>query len=158
MNPNSAPLQNTEAKKEKKSKAAQIAGIASTVLWILGFVLTFTVRAGNPFVWLGDALLLIGFWPLLWVWRPGWPWIIFGLLNMAIGFLLEIAYHLPTDTFTNEMILVRNHLRDHHSVITWILIGAVSTIFGFVRTFKQIYGWLRNRADKRKDTDAVSGS
>ena len=62
MNPNSAPLQNTEAKKEKKSKAAQIAGIASTVLWILGFVLTFTVPAGNPFVWLGDALLLIGFW------------------------------------------------------------------------------------------------
>lgn len=144
--------------KKPKSKAARNAGIAATVLWIISIILTCTIPAGTRFVFLGDALLLIGFFPLLWVWRPGWPWIVFGLLNIFIGFFLEIAYQLPEQTFTPEMIAVRNHLRDQHNALTWMLLGFGSFVFGLVRTIRQIIGWVsqrRNRTSKQDDT--VSG-
>jgi hypothetical protein len=138
------------AEGKPKWSRARIAGILSTVLWVLGIILTFAVPIGSPFIFLGDALLLIGFWPLLWLWKPGWPWIIFGLLNVFIGFFLEIAYVLPETNFTYEMKVVRNHLRDQHSAITWILIGAVSAIYGVVLTAKQIYDWFTRRAMKKQ--------
>jgi hypothetical protein len=141
-----------EASSEGKPKHARgrIAGILSTVLWVLGIILTFAIPIGSPFIFLGDALLLLGFWPLLWLWRPGWPWIIFGVLNIFIGFFLEIAYVLPDTTFTYEMKVVRNHLRDQHSAITWMLIGAVSAIYGVGLTTKQIYDWCVRRAKKEQ--------
>ncbi len=133
-----------------KWSRARIAGVLSTVFWVLGIVLTISVPAWSRFVFLGDALLLIGFCPLLWLWKPGWPWIIFGLLNTFIGFVLEIAYYLPDTTFTYEMKVVRNHLRDQHSAITWILIGVVSAIYGIGLTAFQIYQWCVRRAAKNR--------
>ena len=144
-----------------KKRSGRIAGIIATVLWIVGFILTVAVPAGNPFVFLGDALLLIGFWPLLWLWSPGWPWIVFGLLNMAIGFLLEIAYVLPDALFlqnpvpgadVHAVLAVRNHLRDQHSAITWIIIGFISTAFGLVRTGRQVFAWIASKKVKASST------
>jgi hypothetical protein len=137
---------------KSKSPKGKIAGAVSTIAWVVGFVLTFAIPAGNRFVWLGDALLLIGFWPLLWLWRPSWPWMIFGVLNMAIGFLLEVAYFLPDTTFTYEMKVVRNHLKEQHSAITWILIGFVSTVFGLIRAVRQIWSWFAARARAAQGT------
>jgi len=142
---------------EKKHARGRIAGIIATVLWVVGFILTFAIPAGSPFVFLGDALLLIGFWPLLWLWRPGWPWIIFGLLNIFIGFWLQIAYVLPDSLFLenpvpgadpHHVIAVRNHLRDQHSAITWIIIGFLSTVFGVGKTGFDIWSWFaaKNRS------------
>jgi hypothetical protein len=129
-------------KKPAKSGAAKIAGIASTVLWVVGFALDFVIPAKTRFTWVPDFLLLIGFWPLLWIWRPGWPWIIFGVLNIAIGFLLEMAYQMPDTNFTTEMKIVLNHMRNMHSSLTWIIIGFISAVFGVIRTIKQIWTWV----------------
>jgi uncharacterized membrane protein YfcA len=138
-----------EKKKPTKARAAKIAGLAATILWVAGFAILFIIPAKSPFIWLSDFLLLLGFWPLLWIWRPGWPWIIFGVLNMAIGFFLEIAYALPDTNFTPEMKIVRNHLHDMHSSLTWILVGFVSALFGVFRTNKQIWQWITARSKQK---------
>jgi len=114
--------------------AAKVAAAGSTVLWILGFVLCFVIPAGSRYIWVPDALLLLGFCPFLWFFRPGWPWIIFGLLNMSVGFILELMIFIPDVTFTQEMKLVRKHLAEQHSAITWIIIGFISVLLGVVRT------------------------
>ena len=144
-----------KAEKPKKSKAAKNAGLAATILWVLGFLLTCFLPPRSTFVWTGDALLLIGFWPLLWIWRPGWPWLVFGLLNLAIGFILEIAFVLPETSFTKEMIAVRNHLHDSHSALTWMFIGIISAIVGLVRMIRHLSQWI---AAKAKKNDATTGS
>ncbi len=53
------------ADKSKSMSASKIAGIVSAVLWIVGFALAFVVPSTSPFMWVPDALLLIGFFPLL---------------------------------------------------------------------------------------------
>jgi len=143
--------------KPKKTKAAKVAGLAATILWVLGFLLTCLLPPRSTFVWLGDALLLIGFWPLLWIWRPGWPWLVFGVLNTAIGCLLAIAPYLPETNFTHEMIVVRNHLRDSHSALTWMFIGIISAVVGLVRMICHLCQWIAKRSKQsRATTDGAS--
>jgi hypothetical protein len=137
-----------ETVKKKKTGAAKIAAIVSTVLWILGFALAFVVPAGSPFGWVPDGMLLVGFWPLLYAWRPGWPWLVFGILNVIIGFLLLVAAYIPVTNFTPEMIIVRKHLAEQHSPFTWMTIGIVSTIFGVTRMTTHLIVWLRSRTKK----------
>jgi hypothetical protein len=152
-------------KSTPKKRSGRTAGIIATALWMIGFILTVAVPAGSPFVFLGDALLLIGFWPLLWLWSPGWPWIVFGLLNIGIGFFLEIAYVLPDALFwqnpvpgadVHAVLAVRNHLRDQHSAITWIIVGFISTVYGLIRTGRQIFAWIANK--KANPSRTVTGA
>jgi hypothetical protein len=138
----------TTAEKSRKSKAAKVAGLAATILWVLGFLLTCILPPRSTFVWTGDALLLIGFWPLLWIWRPGWPWLVFGVLNLAIGCILEISYYIDASTFTKEMIVVRDHLRDSHSALTWMFIGIISAVVGIVRMIRHLFQFIANKSKK----------
>src|SRR5215475_5425128 len=111
-----------ESKKEdsaKKPSMAKRLGVATTVIWVIAFLLIFVVPKGSPYIWVSDALLLIGFWPLLFIWRPGWPWLLFGICNIAIGFLLLIAVYLPDSNFTPQMVAVKKHIADAHSPFTW---------------------------------------
>lgn len=132
---------------KKKSKGGKLAGISSTVLWVLGFALAFVIKPG-PQIWIPDTLLLLGFCPLLWVFKPGWPWIVFGVLNCVIGFFLELMVFIPDATFTNEMKIVRQHLAEQHCAIAWILIGLASTVVGIIRTARDIFVFLRKRVSK----------
>jgi lipid-A-disaccharide synthase-like uncharacterized protein len=50
------------------------------------------------------------------------------------------------------MKLVREHMHDMHSSLTWIVIGLISLIFGIIRTVKQIWCWI---AEKRKKKDVL---
>ncbi len=137
-----------EPVKKKKRGAAKVAAIASTVLWILGFALAFVVPATSPFGWVPDGMLLVGFFPLLYAWRPGWPWLVFGVLNVCIGFLLLVAAYIPDTNFTRDMIIVRKHLAEQHSPFTWMTIGVVSTIFGITRMSAHLIEWIMARAKK----------
>ena len=144
------------AKAKKKTGGAKVAAIASTVLWILGFGLAFVIPARSPFGWVPDGMLLVGFFPLLYAWRPGWPWVVFGVLNTVVGFLLLIAFYIPDTNFTNEMIIVRKHLAEQHSPFTWMTIGIASTIFGIVRMTIHLFQWIKARSDRKRAANALS--
>ena len=123
----------TTKKSTAKSGLAKRAGLASTVIWVIAFALIFIVPKTSPYIWVSDALLLIGFWPLLLIWRPGWPWLIFGICNIAIGFLLLISIYLDDSNFTPQMVAVKKHIADAHSPFTWMTIGCLSSFYGIAR-------------------------
>jgi len=159
------------AKPGKRMTASKIAGIVSAVLWIVGFALAFVIPADNPLIWIPDALLLIGFFPLLFFWKPSWPWLVFGILNVIIGFVLLVGTFIPVDTLTGEMkkareqltaqnspyasvfsetstaqmAQVHTHLVKQHSPWTWMLIGVFSTVYGLVRMIKNIFKWAAKK-------------
>ncbi len=159
------------AETSKKMSASKIAGIVSAVLWILGFALAFVIPADNPLMWVPDALLLIGFFPLLFFWKPSWPWLVFGVLNVIIGFVLLVGTFIPVETLTSEMNKAREqltaqkspyvsvfsesstqqmahvhtHLVKQHSPWTWMIIGIVSTIYGIVRMIKNMIKWAAKK-------------
>ena len=159
------------AKPGKRMTASKIAGIVSAVLWIVGFALAFVIPADNQLIWIPDALLLIGFFPLLFFWKPSWPWLVFGILNVIIGFVLLVGTFIPVDTLTGEMkkareqltaqnspyasvfsetstaqmAQVHTHLVKQHSPWTWMLIGVFSTVYGLVRMIKNIFKWAAKK-------------
>ena len=134
--------------KNKLTKTQVVLNWTATIFWILGFALAFVIPAKSKFIFLPDALLLIGFWPFLWQWRFSLRWIIFGVLNMGIGFILQISEYLPNEKFTHEMILAKEHLANQHSPITWIVVGFVSTVFGLIRFFKNTILWVARKLNK----------
>lgn len=58
-----------------------IVSVLSTVLWAVSIVLSFVIKPGDSRIFMPDALLLLGFFPLLWLWRRGWITFLFGLLT-----------------------------------------------------------------------------
>lgn len=159
------------AEKKSKMSASKIAGIVSAILWILGFALAFVIPAESPLMWVPDALLLIGFLPLLFFWKPSWPWLVFGILNVVIGFVLLVGTFIPVNTLTTEMkkaeaqltaqkspyasvfsetsaeqmAHVHTHLVKQHSPWTWMLVGVFSTIYGIVRMIKNLIKWAAKK-------------
>lgn len=120
----------------KPAHAGRIVAIATTVLWILAFVLPFMLPPNSILKWLPDTLLLVGFWPLLYLWRPGWPSLVFGVINIIIGSILFIGHFLPADAFpkgAESMLAVRKHIDEQHEPLAWVLVGVVSFGFGIVR-------------------------
>jgi len=126
-------MENKKEETAKKLTLAKRAGLAATVIWVIAFILIFVVPKNSPYIWVSDALLLIGFWPLLLIWRPGWPWLIFGICNIVIGFLLLISIYLDDSNFTPQMVAVKKHIADAHSPFTWITIGCLSSMYGIAR-------------------------
>lgn len=154
-------MENSDSAKKGKTKsgAVKIAGIASTIMWICSFVLLVTFKAGDKNVWISDALLLTGFWPVLFVYKAGWTWFIFGILNMAIGFILEVARQLPEEVFTkaaltSEMMQTKEHVLTMHPCMPWIIIGFFSSLFGAARIIRTIFKWCMklNKAKKQSET------
>lgn len=151
-------------KGKHKSKALKIAGLVCTVMWVIGFILPFVIPARSRYVWVSDCFLLLGFWPLLFIYRAGWTWIVFGLLNILIGFFLEfnkqIPYYLEGSTFwtAEELALkpqfmqVQQHIADMHPCLPWILIGAASTVHGIFRVLKTIVLFIVKLAKKKNST------
>jgi hypothetical protein len=138
-------------KQEKPRKKGSVAAIASTILWVLGFGLAFVIPGNSRFTWVPDTLLLIGFFPVMYIYPAGWTWLVFGILNTAIGFILEIGYHLPDESFPPEVNTLRKGLQATHPTLVWILLGVVCTIFGIIRMVKNTYRFFLRRAQSKKD-------
>src|SRR5271163_2310335 len=100
---------------EKKTGKAKIAALSSTILWVVAFVLLFVIPSGSGYIWLSDFLLLVGFFPLLWVYPAGWTWLIFGILNTFIGVILFIGYYLPN--LASEVEKMRSQFNQFGAVI-----------------------------------------
>ena len=119
-------------------------------MWVVSFALLFVLKPDNPWVWTSDTLLLAGFWPLLFAWRPGWTWLIFGVLNMVIGFLLEVAHHLPAEHFPPAALPLREHVLAMHPMMVWLIIGFLSAVFGLFRIARTIIVWTIKLAKKKE--------
>lgn len=136
-------------KKVEKSRAGKIASIVSCVFWVGGFALAFVIPPGNPFIWVPDTLLLVGFLPLLLLWRFSWPWIVFGLFNFGIGFVLLLLECIPDDAFPAQLHAGKHHLAQYHDWRVWELLGFLAFVYGAGRMTKNIVLWSIARS-KRK--------
>ncbi len=145
--------------KPQKSGSLKIAGTLSMVLWIVGFVLPFALTKDSPYVWVSDTFLLIGFWPLLFYNKAGWTWVVFGVLNIVAGFGLELVQHLvpniPESFWTPEKLAYKpwfmnmhHHITDMHPCLPWIIIGALSTVYGIFRITKTIIKFIIKQTKK----------
>jgi len=148
---------NADGGKKPKSLGLKIAGALSVVLWIVGFVLPFIIPEGSPYVWVSDTFLLTGFLPLLFIYPAGWPWVVFGVLNMAIGFGLEIVLHLqiPEEVWNPQNAQYRSsfeqmhkHINAMHPMLPWLIIGFLSTIYGIARMVKNTARWIAAKMAK----------
>lgn len=159
------------AEADKSRSGKKWATVSSAVLWIVGFILLLVIPAESPLVWVSDALLLLGFFPLLILWKPSWPWLVFGVLNVVIGFVLLVATYLPVESLTSEMAKARQqlveskspyaavfseasaaqmaHVHTHvvkqHSPWTWMIFGVVATIYGCIRMIKNTIKWVAQK-------------
>lgn len=140
----------TESESDRQSPARKVSAVLSAVLWTVGFFLAFVIPKTSPIIWVPDFLLLVGFFPLLFVWKPSWPWLVFGCCNLFIGFVLEVSKFLPDDSLPPEMRLVRAHLVEYHAPMAWMFVGVVALIYGAIRFVKGCLRWFRNRSSGRK--------
>lgn len=133
----------------------KIGAIASALFWCLGILLAFVIKPNSPFIPIPDALLLLGFLPLLFIWRFSFPWIIFGLFNLGIGILLQTIEYLPNDHFPPELLPPKQHLAEYHKPLSWLIVGLVSSLFGLVRFGKNVANWINSRPKKSENADLI---
>ena len=146
MNVNTSDQPNIKPKSHMGKN--KIASIASCVLWTLGFILGFVIPGNSTFSFVPDTLLLVGFFPVLFVYPAGWTWLVFGVLNAAIGFILEVGYQLPDDVFPPDVNHLRKGLQATHPTLVWILLGALCAIFGALRISRTVFRFIKWRAFK----------
>lgn len=140
----------TESGTGRHAPLRKVAAVLSAVLWTVGLFLAFIISPRSPYIWVPDFLLLVGFFPLLLIWNPAWPWLVYGFVNLFVGFMLEVARFVPAESLPADMRLMRAHLADYHHPLTWILVGAASFVYGVTRILK---GWLRWLKEKMSRSD-----
>ncbi len=119
--------------------------ICACVIWVIGFALSFVMKPGSPLIWLPDFLLLAGFLPLLFSYKPAWPWFVFGVGNVLIGVVLEITRFVPEGTFSPAVLPVQEHLNQMHDPLVWVLFGFFSAVCGLIRLLKRIVIMLKSK-------------
>jgi hypothetical protein len=134
-----------------KSRRATIISVA---LWTLSLLLAFMIPAASAFIWLPDALLLIGFLPLLLLWRAHWFTLLFGLFNTFIGFFLLVLENLMLDPavlakFTPQMKVGGTHLVTMHSAWTWMVLGVLASVWGLCGCLHWLYKFIAGRAKSK---------
>jgi len=98
-----------------------------------------------------DAFLLMGFWPLLFASRTRWLWLLFGVLNIFIGFVLLVIRYLPNDDFRSDkrILATKLHLVEYHEPFAWMTVGVLSAATGLVLLTISLVSWLV-RVKKKK--------
>ncbi|MBU6454922.1 MAG: hypothetical protein KGS72_24345 [Cyanobacteria bacterium REEB67] len=129
----------------QKSRPVVLATSASTLLWVLSIILAFVIKPGQSLAFVPDALLLLGFFPLLLLWRRGWVTLLFGLFNTFIGFFLLLLEFLPDAKFSGAMQAMRQHLLSMHSCWTWMIVGVVALAWGALSLAVTVTSWLLKR-------------
>jgi hypothetical protein len=97
------------------------------------------------FIYVPDVMLMFGFFPLLFLWRFSWTWLIFGVLNIGIGLLLQVIEYSPDNLFPPDLLTPKHHLAQFHPPIVWWLTGFLAVLVGSVRLIKNIYLMVRRK-------------
>ena len=130
----------------------RISVIGSAVIWVLGILAAFAFKPPSPFISISDGMLLLGFFPLLYLWRFSLPWIFFGAFNLAIGIFLLLLTLLNDSYFPQQLWVPKHHLAEFHPYMMWLLAGAASLLFGVLRLAKNmIFMALRMRTANRNN-------
>lgn len=112
---------------------------SSGIIWVAGIAVAFVLGPSSPFIVLSDGLMLLGFVPVLYMWRFSIPWIIFGGFNLFIGLFLLLLSYMPDQYFPENLWAPKHHLAAYHPYMTWLLFGVACIVFGIVRMVKNIY-------------------
>jgi hypothetical protein len=125
-------------------------GLLAIFLWVLSFILACKIQPGTRFIWVPDALLLFGFFPLLISCRARWLWLGFGLGNLFAGFTLVLANVIPDEKFVPYHVLdIKRHLDQYHPFMIWLFIGGLSAAIGIVLLSIKLILWLSKRFKQR---------
>ncbi len=119
-------------KMAERSKAAWVATILSTLLWLLSIVLAFQIPGGSRDIWLPDTLLLLGFLPLLLLWKQSWLILLFGIFNGLIGFFLLMLVFIESEKFVGPVLAMKQHLISMHSPWAWLSVSLVAVVWGLI--------------------------
>lgn len=114
----------------------------AVALWIAATVAMFLFDTKSRWFWLSDFLLIAGFCPLLFYWRPSWPWFGFGVCNIVIAIELLVLPFVPLSKLPSWLVPTSRHIIEHHSFVPWFLLGVLSIIYGTIRAIKNLVLWL----------------
>jgi len=125
--------------------------IVAAIMWVIGIILAFKIPPSSNFIWLPDALLLFGFYPLFISSKSPWLWLIFGFIDIFISGILLIAASAPPEELTRLHVLeMNNHMQSYHPYYTWAIIGFISTFIALIQLALQIIKWFANKLLKNK--------
>ncbi len=130
-------------------KPSKKSNILAALVWILSLGLAFRISPSSGFIWVPDALLLFGFYPLLISIKSPWLWLGFGLLDFFAGCMLLIVSYFPKAEFVQyeqlfhvNLVEFNAHLQSYHPYYTWALIGILSALIGLVLLIIRLCVWL----------------
>lgn len=124
----------------------------SCALWGLSILLSFSIPTSSNLIWLPDTVLLLGFFPLIWICPFSLVWIAFGLLTAFIGSFLLLLINIPDSALPAATLPVKKHLAEFHPWWSWLLIGVLVTICGAMRMLINI---VRHFARKNKSINSA---
>lgn len=119
--------------------------IFACILWTASLIASLIIKPGSAYIHLPDALLLAGFLPLLVAAKPAWPWFVFGILNVVIGFALQTSECIPAGTLPKESLPIKEHLKEMHVPIVWILFGLLALACGIIKIIGGLISWLMKK-------------
>lgn len=120
-------------KKKETSRAHKIAGWSACALWVLSIVLSFCIPPNSPSIWLPDTVLLLGFFPLIWICPWSLVWIAWGVLTTFIGWFLLLLTCIPDSSLPAQSHDIKHHLAQYHLCWPWQILGVMVTISGTIR-------------------------
>lgn len=116
-----------------KSARKKIAGWTACGIWGLSIILSFAIPTSSPFIWIPDTVLLLGFFPLIWICPWSLVWILFGVLTTFIGSFLLLLINIPDSAMPPETHSIKKHLEEFHPWWSWMLLGLFVTVCGVIR-------------------------
>ena len=133
-----------------KKKTNKFLSFLTVFIWLASFALAFVIPPTNRLIWVPDALLLIGFWPLLVTHRCRWLWIVFGVLNLFIGYVLLVTRSIPDDSFRFDakVLATKQHLTLYHESFVWMEIGLISALLGVVMLIAEFIVYMVEKPGK----------
>jgi hypothetical protein len=129
-------------------------GLISALIWIISFGLAFLIPPPSILICLPDALLLIGFFPLLLSVRSPWLWFIFGVIDAFIGIILLIFLSSPQEELIRLHIFEANrHMQSYHPYYVWVIIGMLSATIGIWQLLYKLSKWLLFRFKRNNQSN-----
>lgn len=118
---------------DTSSKKKKIAAWTACGLWVLSLGLSFAIPPTSPLIWIPDTVLLLGFFPLIWICPYSLVWIAFGILTAFIGSFLLLLTCIPNEALPADTHAIKKHLLEFHPCWSWMLLGLFATIAGIIK-------------------------
>lgn len=134
-----------KSKKTQVTRETKLASWTACGLWVLSIILSFCIAPKSAQIWIPDAVLLLGFYPLIWVCPWSLVWIAWGILTTFIGWFLLLLTCLPDSSLPAQSIGVKQHLAEYHVCWPWLIMGALITICGTIRLIINTVKLLRRK-------------